>query len=110
MICWFECSVTDSFGPLRELRDGLGILPGSACPHYDGEAIRRPTYQRLVRNGTLPPGFAADDGAALHFVGPRLVRCVCSRRGAKAYRVERDGRKVIETPLHMILLDREGNF
>src|SRR5206468_1326166 len=29
MICWFESSVTDSFGPLRELDDGLGLLPGS---------------------------------------------------------------------------------
>jgi len=42
MICWFECSVTDSFGSgLSPLRDGLGFLPGSACPHYDGEERRR---------------------------------------------------------------------
>ena len=46
MNCWFESSVTDSFGPLKELNDGLGLLPGSACPHYDGEAERRPTYRR----------------------------------------------------------------
>ena len=38
MICWFEASVTDSFGPqLAGMRDGLGFLAGSACPHYDGE-------------------------------------------------------------------------
>ena len=49
MICWFEASVTDSFGPtLAGMRDGLGFLPGSACPHYDGEARRRPVYTRLV--------------------------------------------------------------
>ena len=48
-ICWFEAGVTDSFGPsLGPLRDGLGLLPGSMCPHYDGEPLRRPTYQRLV--------------------------------------------------------------
>ena len=35
--CWFESCVTDSFGPeLGPLQDGLGILPGSFCPHYDG--------------------------------------------------------------------------
>src|SRR5947209_19238478 len=40
MICWFEAGVTDSFGPqLAGLRDGLGFLPGSACPHYDGEDL-----------------------------------------------------------------------
>ena len=38
MICWFAAGVTDSFGPqLEGMRDGLGFLPGSACPHYDGE-------------------------------------------------------------------------
>jgi peptidase E len=52
MICWFEAGVTDSFGPqLDGMRDGLGFLPGSACPHYDGEEQRRPTYRRLVGPG-----------------------------------------------------------
>src|SRR5262249_33469941 len=47
--CWFECCVTDSFRiELDPLHDGLGILPGSFCPHYDGEALRRPVYRRLV--------------------------------------------------------------
>ena len=87
MICWFESSVTDSFGPLRELRDGLGLLPGSACPHYDGEANRRPTFHRLVREKILPGGVAADDGAAVHFVGRRILCCVASRPHARAYRV-----------------------
>src|SRR5262245_14200298 len=32
--CWFECAVTDSFGPeLAQLNDGLGFLTGSNCPH-----------------------------------------------------------------------------
>src|SRR5581483_3110763 len=49
MICWFEAGVTDSFGPqLEGMRDGLGFLPGSACPHYDGEGRRRPVYTALV--------------------------------------------------------------
>ena len=52
MICWFEAGVTDSFGPqLEGMRDGLGFLPGSACPHYDGEGERRPVYTRLVGEG-----------------------------------------------------------
>jgi dipeptidase E len=99
MICWFKSSLTDSFGPLRELDDGLGLLPGSACPHYDGEPRRRPTFHRLIRNGTLPAGVAADDGAAIHFVGRKILRCVSSRPHAKAYRVERRGRHAIETEL-----------
>lgn len=99
MICWFEGCVTDSFGPLAVLNDGVGFLPGSACPHYDGERLRRPTYHSLVRRGKLPAGYAADDGAALHFIGRRLNAVVSSRPGAAAYRVQRVGRKVVETKL-----------
>lgn len=88
MICWFEAGVTDSFGPeLRGMRDGLGFLPGSACPHYDGEERRRPVYRDLVNNG-FPPGYAADDAAALHFVGTELHEVVAVEEGAQAYRVE----------------------
>jgi len=86
--CWFEACVTDSFGPgLDPLPDGLGLLPGSFCPHYDGEELRRPVYRRLVDDG-FPAGYAADDFAALHFVGSELREVVCSRPGARGYRVE----------------------
>jgi peptidase E len=88
MNCWFEAGVTDSFGPqLEGMRDGLGFLPGSACPHYDGEERRRPIYQQLVADG-FPPGYAADDDAALRFVGTELVEVVAATETAQAYRVE----------------------
>jgi len=86
MNCWFESSVTDSFGALKELTDGLGLLKGSACPHYDGEPNRRPTYRRLIKQKILPAGVAADDGAAIHYVGTRVFRCVASKPGAQAIR------------------------
>ena len=51
-ICWFEGGTTDSFGPdLAGLSDGLGFLPGSFSPHYDGEPGRRPLFRRLVGGG-----------------------------------------------------------
>jgi dipeptidase E len=96
MICWFEASVTDSFGPLAALRDGLGFLPGTACPHYDGEKDRRPTYHRLVGDG-FPAGYAADDGAALHFVDTKLEACLASRPDARVYLVQAESGAVKET-------------
>ena len=96
MICWFDAGVTDSFGPqLEGMRDGLGFLPGSACPHYDGEAERRPVYTRLVREG-FPPGLAADDCVALRFDGTELAEVVSVREGAGAYRVSPQGEEPIE--------------
>ena len=90
MICWFEAGVTDSFGPqLDGMRDGLGFLAGSACPHYDGEELRRPVYTRLVAEG-FPPGVAADDGVGIRYTGDELAEVVSVREGAGAYRVDAD--------------------
>jgi peptidase E len=102
MNCWFEASVTDSFGTrLGALNDGLGFIAGSACPHYDSEDQRRPVFHQLVAGGGFPAGYAADDGAALIFAGSdELAEVVASREGARAYRVERRSDGVaVETPL-----------
>jgi dipeptidase E len=98
MLCWFSGGLTDSFGGLQELNDGLGLLRGSACPHYDGEPGRRGAYHRMIVGGATP-GYAADDGAALHFVGTKLKEVVASRPSARAYRVELRRGRVVETPL-----------
>jgi peptidase E len=96
MICWFEAGVTDSFGPqLEGMRDGLGFLQGSACPHYDGEERRRPRYRELVDDG-FPPGLAADDGVGLRFEGTELVEVVTCRPGAAAYRVDGSGEQRLD--------------
>ena len=93
-ICWFEGGVTDSFGSgLQPLSGGLGLLAGSFCPHYDGEAARRPAFRRLVRTGALPAGFAADDSAALLFEGTRLAEVVASRRGRSGWQLDARGRE-----------------
>ena len=93
--------MTDSFGAgrLTALRDGLGILAGSACPHYDGAPDRRPTYHRLVADGALPAGLAADDGAALVFAGTELLEVVTSRPSGAAYHVGADNGTVVDARL-----------
>lgn len=88
-ICWFESGTTDSFGKLAPFSGGLGLLPGSHSPHYDGEPERRPTYLRLIAEGVLPDGYAADDGAALVFRGTDLAEVVASRPAARGYHVAR---------------------
>jgi len=90
--CWFEGCSTDSYGPgLAPLRDGLGFLEGSFCPHYDGEPERQPAYVRWVAGGELPPGYAADDGVGLVFDGTELKEAVSERPGGRAFRVDADG-------------------
>jgi dipeptidase E len=104
--CWFESSVTDSFGPgLAALLDGTRFLPGSFCPHYDSESLRRPRYEELVGSGALPDGTAADDGVGCLYVGRQLADVVASLPGQHAYRVERrKGGAVEETQVRARLL------
>jgi dipeptidase E len=99
-LCWFECGVTDSFGPqLGPLDDGMGWIAGSFCPHYDEEPRRKPVYRGLVGSGRLPAGIAADGGVGLHYVDGELHAVVSERPNATAYRLTaRDG-SADEVPL-----------
>jgi peptidase E len=89
-ICWHTGGTTDSFGPdLRPVTNGLGLVPFSNGVHYDSEERRRPVYQSLIADGTLPAGYATDDGVGLLYRGTELVEAVSRRDGAGAYFVER---------------------
>lgn len=101
-ICWFEEGVSDFFpGELNRLQC-LGFLKGSNCPHYDGEAGRRPAYHRLILGGKMSGGIAAEDGVALHYVGTKLERVVSSRPDAKAYFVKKKSDGIVEKPIPTI--------
>ena len=79
-------------GNADPLPDGLGLVAGSFCPHYDSEPSRQPAFRALVAAGTLPPGIASDDLAAAHIVGADLAEIVVSAEGSGARRVEPDDR------------------
>jgi dipeptidase E len=105
-MCWFEQGLTDSFSGRYALLECLGFLNGSCCPHYDGEAQRRPTYHELLLNGEALAGYAIEDGAALHFVGEDLRRVVSSRPQAKAYKLWVQAGEVMEDALPVEFLPR----
>ncbi|HEU4657345.1 MAG TPA: peptidase E [Capillimicrobium sp.] len=96
-LCWFADAVSAFNGPPRRVA-GLGLLPYSNAVHYDERPGRREAYHRLMAEGMLD-GYAAGDGAALHFVGRDLERVVSSRPQARAYRVAWSHGEVVETPL-----------
>jgi peptidase E len=102
-LCWHVGGTTDSFGPdLRPVTNGLGFLPYSNGVHYDAEEQRRPLFHTLVGDGTLPAGYATDNGVGLHYIGTELHEAVTEDPTASAYRVERldDGqvRETVITP------------
>lgn len=87
-ICWFEQGVTDSVPGRLSSLNCLGWLKGSNCPHYDGEAERRPSYHQLLKNGEILPGLATDDGVAAHFIDEKLKGFISSHPEKKGYSVD----------------------
>jgi dipeptidase E len=94
-LCWFDEAVTGFHGAPRRV-EGLGLLPFSNCVHYEPASSRRRAYHDFLRAG-MRPGYAAEDGAALHFVGTELSRVVASRPAARGYRLDAvAGARVVE--------------
>ena len=83
----------------------MGLLPGSCCPHYDGEVERRPAYHALLLGGQLKPGYAIEDGVAAHFRDGRLQGVVSKNAGSRAYYVSVVDGTVREEILPAMLLD-----
>jgi peptidase E len=85
--CFFQGSVTDTFGDARAWAGGFGLLPGSFCSHFDGKGQYAPVYTEAVATGGLPGGFACDDGAGIHYVDGEVRGFVTERDGAGVYSV-----------------------
>jgi dipeptidase E len=102
-MCWFQGGVTRSSGPPTAIA-GLGLLEGSLTVHADGEPERLPVWLASVRDGTLPGGWAVDDGVGLLFSGSRLRRIVSSRPGAGAQRVDAIAGELVRARLEPELL------
>lgn len=104
-ICWHAGGTTDSFGPdLRPITNGLGLVPYSNGVHYDSEEQRRPLFQRLIADGTLPAGYATDDGVGLLYRGTDMVEALTEIEGKSAYFVEAVDSAAVETVLDTRLL------
>ena len=105
-ICWHVGGTTDSFGPdLRPVTNGLALVPFSNGVHYDSEEQRRPLFQSLIADGTLPTGYATDDGVGVLYRGTEYAGAFSERKGKAAYLVERGEDGAVETRLETRLLD-----
>jgi peptidase E len=101
--CWFEEALTDSIPDRLTPEKCLGFLPGSHCAHYDNPE-RRPTFHHMIRTGKMRAGMGADNFAALHFVDRQIKRVVCSRLGAAAYQVRKQGDRAEEKAMRAFYL------
>lgn len=94
-LCWFAEAISGYHDEVHRV-PGLGLLPHSNSVHYGPK--RRAEFHSQLADGMVP-GYAAEDGAALRFVGDELVEVIASRPEARAYRLDLRGTHVVETRL-----------
>ena len=105
--CWFEQCSTDAVPGTLGVVAGLGLLSGGFCPHYDGEAERRPSLHRMIAEERMPSSYAAENSAAAHFIDEQFFAAVSSKASARVYRVWKEGNEVREEAMETRYLMQE---
>jgi peptidase S51-like protein len=100
-LCWHVGGPTDSVGDnLDPFTGGLAFLPYSNGVHDDlDDQPRRTAFRELVANGTLPAGYATEDGTGLVYAGPELLEAVTILPGRHAWHVTPGGGGYAERPI-----------
>jgi dipeptidase E len=101
-ICWFDSGHSDSMSFYNPKRweyinvNGLGLLKGMFCPHYNSMTRgipRRKHFREMIRQ-TGGIGIAVENNCAIEFVDG-FYKIIRSNGYARAYRLYKDGAEVI---------------
>jgi dipeptidase E len=103
-LCWFDNGTTDSRPKELTVVEGLGFLPYSHSPHYDGEKFRRPLYQENIKNGIFKAGYAMDNHAGIIFKNGKPFKVVSIDDKSNCYFVSLKDGKVVEEKLEAVIL------
>jgi dipeptidase E len=101
-ICWFEKGITDSWAGGLKILDCMGILKGTCCPHYDGEANRKPSVKNFLKNKEIENCLCIEDGAAAHYENEILKTSISFYKDKNTYQVSYKKNELIEEPLDKI--------
>ena len=86
-VCWFEQMYTDSASLNNgdagyKLYPGLGILKGTACPHFNE---RIDDFTSAVKLNNIPISYAIENNSAVEFVNGNFTKVITS--GGKSYEI-----------------------
>jgi peptidase E len=94
-ICWFSDLLLktedDCFEPQFEQHKGLGLIAGSACPHFSSEPDRKQAFEAAIASRQLQSGIAIDDGVGVHIINGVVAEIVRARSSGSAYLLAPDG-------------------
>ena len=101
-ICWFSELLLGSAKDGYTLHKGLGLLAGSACPHFSNEPPRKRAFEQKIVKRHLAAGIAIDDGVAIHICDGIVTNIIRARgASANAYFVKSNRNKVEVKPLDL---------
>lgn len=101
-ICWFDAGHSDSISFYHPDNwdyikvNGLGLLKGIHCPHFNGETRgikRRKNFSNFMKKYSAV-GIAIDSHCAMEFIDGRY-KVLTAKKDRKAYRVFKKRNKVI---------------
>ena len=99
-ICWFSDLLLKTEDDCFEQHEGLGLVAGSACPHFSSEPDRKQAFETAVASRQLQSGIAIDDGVGVHIIDGVVAEIVCARGGGEsAYLIMPDGEMNAHQPL-----------
>jgi peptidase E len=102
-ICWFSDLLLKTedacFEPQFEHRKGLGLIAGSACPHFSSEPARKQAFEAAIASRQLQSGVAIDDGVGVHIINGVVAEIVRARSSGSAYLLASDGGMNTHQPL-----------
>jgi len=101
-VCWYDVALSDSAGNGLTPLPGLGIVPGSCCPHYSSEPERQKTFQQKISTRAMPDGVAIDDGVAVLIRPGQPPVAYSARNNMGAYSVEKKGNNSVTTRLKFL--------
>jgi peptidase E len=100
-ICWFEDLLLSDAGDRGNgyvHATGLGLLGGSACPHYHNEAPRKAAFDGQIAAGNMSAGLAIDDGVAV-YISNGVLRDIVRAGSGNAFWVEHCDDMAMATPI-----------
>jgi peptidase E len=102
-ICWFSDLLLktkdDCLKPHFEQVKGLGLITGSACPHFSSEPARKQAFKAAIASRRLQSGIAIDDGVGVHIINGVVAEIVRARSSGSAYLLAPDGDMNTHQPL-----------
>jgi dipeptidase E len=103
-ICWHQWGHSDSQSFSRALEwsytrvKGLGLCPGTFCPHLDKEQRHESFSEMIQKHGGF--GIACDNNAAVWYRDGQEPLVKCSRKGATVHLYRREQGEVLVETFH----------